>query len=132
MVNIKLKAQSWSIDIALGVIVFIVAFFVFYALLNADSNTKAGSLKKEATIVIKQVGSGESLVRIIDNNEINETKAGALKNLNYDELKRELRIEGDFCIYLEDEQGNLVLINQSYKGIGAPNIDIGGAPCSQK
>ena len=108
------------------------AFFIFYALINSNPDTKAGSLKEEATIIIKQVGSGGSLIRVIDNNEINLTKAGALKNLDYDQLKKKLRIEGDFCIYLEDKQGNLVLINNSYKGIGTPNIALGGTPCSQK
>lgn len=132
MILINPKAQSWSIDITLGVVVFMAAFFIFYALINSNPDTKASSLKEKATIIIKQVGSGDSLIRIIDNNEINLTRAGALKNLNYDQLKKELRVEGDFCIYLENEDGNLVLINNSYKGIGAQNIALGSTPCSQK
>ncbi len=131
MLKIKLKAQSWSIDIALGVIIFMAAFFIFYALLNANPNTKASNLKEEASIVIKQITS-EGQIRIIDNNEINISKINELKSLSYEELKRRLRIEGDFCIYLEDEKGNLILINNSYRGIGSPNINLSGTPCSQK
>jgi len=126
------KSQSWSIDIILGVIVFMAAFFVFYALLNADQGSKAGSLKEEASVIIKQVTADNSLVRVIDSNEVNISRLNELKNLSYDELKRRLKIEGDFCIYLEDEKGNLILINNSYKGIGAANINLSGAPCSQK
>jgi len=119
-------------DIALGVIVFMAAFFIFYSLLNASPNEKSVNLKEEASIVIKQIGSGDASIRFIDNNEVNITKVNELKNLSYDELKRRLRIESDFCIYFEDDKGYIVLINNSYKGIGAPNINLSGTPCSQK
>lgn len=132
MTSANSKAQSWSIDVILGVIIFIAAFFIFYGLLNENPNTKSDSLKEEASAVIRQIGSESSLVRVIDNNEINTTKAGALKNAEYGKLKGTLRIEGDFCVYLEDEEGNLVLINDSYQGIGAQNIDLGSTPCSQR
>ena len=132
MININQKSQSWSIDIALGVIIFMAAFFIFYTLLNANPNTKANNLKEEASIVIKQVTSEGSLIRVVDGNEINVSKLNELKNISYDELKRMLRIEGDFCIYMEDDKGNLVLINNSYRGIGASSINLSGSPCSQK
>ena len=107
------------------------AFFIFYSLLGQNFNIKADSLKQEASSVIKEVSSGESLIRIVDNNEVNVTKIGMLKNISYDELKFRFRIEGDFCIYIEDDNGNLVLINNSYRSIGAPTINVSGVPCSQ-
>ena len=119
-------------DIALGIIVFMAAFFIFYSLLNANPNTKVGNLKEEASIIIKQFDSGDASMRIIDNKEVNISKVNELKNLSYDELKRRLRIESDFCIYFEDDKGYIVLINNRYKGIGAPNINLSGTPCSQK
>ena len=108
------------------------AFFVFYALLNSNPAEKASGLKKDASTVIKQVASKENPVSIVDNNEVNVTKLNQLKSMSYDELKTIFRIGGDFCIYLEDEKGNIVLINNSYKGIGSPNINLSGTPCSQK
>lgn len=119
-------------DIALAVIVFMAAFFIVYSLLNANPNAKVSSLKQEASNIIKQIGSGDALIRIIDNNEINISRANELKNLSYDELKRRLGIESDFCIYFEDDRGYIVIINNSYKGIGAPSINLSGTPCSQK
>ena len=131
MINLK-KAQSWSMDIALGVIVFMAAFFIFYSLLNANPNTKVGNLKEEASIIIKQFDSGDASMRIIDNKEVNICMFNVLMYLSFDDLKRRLRIESDFCIYFEDDKGYIVLINNSYKGIGAPNINLSGTPCSQK
>ena len=132
MISIKSKAQSFSIDIALGIIVFMAAFFIFYSLLSENPNTKAVSLRNDASAIIEQVGSGNGLIRLINNNEVNITKANELKNISYDELKRRLRIESDFCIYLEDDRGYIVILNNSYRGIGAPSINLSGAPCSQK
>ena len=130
VIGINSKAQTWSIDVILGVILFLSAFFIFYSLLNQNFN-KTDSLKQEASSVIKEVSSGDSLIRIVDNNELNITRIGMLKNISYDELKFKFRIEGDFCIYIEDEEGNLVLINNSYRSIGSPMINVSGVPCSQ-
>ena len=114
MVKIKSKAQSWSIDVALGVLIFIVAFFIVYALSSESPNEKAGSLKQDASLVIKQVSSQQ---------ELNE-----LKSKTYDDLKRKFKVEGDFCIYLEDEKGNLIPIGNQ-RGIGSSDITIAGLPC---
>ena len=109
-----------------------VTFLTIYALVSSNQNSKVSELKEEASIVIKQIDADGSIIKIIDNNEVNQSRLNQLKNLSYDELKRELRINGDFCIYLEDDKGNLVLLNNSYKGIGAPTINLSGTPCSQK
>ena len=132
MINISIKAQSWSIDVILGVLVFMAAFFVFYAMLNTNQGAKVGDLKQEASIVVKEVSSSNSLLSIVNGNEINISKVNELKNLSYEELKRRLRIENDFCLYFEDDKGYIVIINNSYKGVGASNINLSGTPCSQK
>lgn len=116
----------------MAVVVFFTAFIIFYVIVSSNSGTKVSTLKKEASVVIKQIASDEYLYKIVDGNELNASRLGQLKNISYDELKRMLRINGDFCIYIEDEQGNLVLINDSYRGIGSPNINLSGVPCSQK
>lgn len=132
MVSISPKSQSWSIDVTLGVIVFMAAFFIFYAVINSNPNAKVNGLKDDASSVISQIGSQDSQLGIVDSNEINESRLGSLKNLTYSELKRRFRTEGDFCIYFEDEKGNIILINNSYMGIGAPSINLSNTPCSQK
>ena len=116
----------------LAAVIFMSSFFIFYALFSEDSNTKISNLRDDASTVIKQVSTADNSLKIINSNEVNVSKIQELKNLSYDELKSRLRIEGDFCIYFEDEKGNIILINNSYKGVGTPNINISGTPCSQK
>lgn len=114
MVKIKFKAQSWSIDVALGVLVFIVAFFIVYALSGSNPNEKASSLKQDASVVIKQVSSQQ---------ELND-----LKSSSYKDLKQKFKVDGDFCIYLEDEKGNLIPMGNQ-RGIGSSDITLAGLPC---
>ena len=128
----KKKAQSWSVDVVLGSIIFIVAFFAFYSLLNANTNPTVDDLKNDAATVIREVATDDSRFSVVHNNEVNITRIMELKNYTYDELKMIMRIQSDFCIYFENEKGVVVLINNSYKGVGAPTINISGTPCNEK
>ena len=132
MIKTEPKAQAWSVDITLAIVIFMGIFLVIFALFNQGSVEKTKNLQQEAAIVIKQISGGDTSLRIVRNNEVNISKIEELKNLSYEELKSRLRIEGDFCIYFEDGKGNVILINNSYRGIGASSINISGVPCSQK
>lgn len=107
------------------------AFFLFYAFVYDEPSGKAVKLKEEASQVMRQISSGDAALRITDQNEINLSKIAELKNLSYSELKSMLRVEGDFCIYLEDEKGNIVVLNNTYKGIGSSSINISNTPCNE-
>ena len=129
MASIKSKAQSWAVDITIATVVFVGAFFLFYALLYTNTNTQAEDLQKDAALIIRQVATS---LKIIHNNEVNVSRLNEIKNLSYDELKTVLRTEGDFCIYFEDEKGNIILINNSYRAVGAPIINLSGIPCNSR
>ena len=126
------KSQAWSVDVILAVVIFMGSFFIYYALANSSPDSEVAGLKADANSVIKQVSNEGNTLSVVSQQEINITKIGELKNLNYDDLKSQLRVDGDFCIYIEDEKGNLVMINESYRGVGSQNINISGVPCSQK
>ena len=125
------KSQSWSVDVVIACIIFIGAFFAFYALLNKSTTPNLADLRDDASILIREIASPEAPLRVVDNNELNITKINDMKNLTYDELKRRLRINSDFCIFLENENGELILLNNSYRGVGAPTISLNGTPCDQ-
>lgn len=131
MIEILKKSQSWSVDIILAVMLFMGVFFLFYALLDDNPAARAKNLKDEASVVIKQVSSEGVSVNILDKQQINISRLNELKNLSYDELKRRLRVESDFCIYLEDDKGYVVILNNSYKGIGSGSINISKTPCNE-
>ncbi len=126
---INLKAQSWSIDIILGFVIFIVATVIFYSILNTNTELKVEKSKKEALMAIQYITSDNKLVGIVDGDKLSEIKLERLNLLSYGDLKKGLGTEGDVCIYLEDEKGNVIPIKGSKMGIGTPNIIIDDKSC---
>ena len=106
------------------------SFFLFYTLLYDDPSENAIRLKREASEVIKQISSDNQL-SIINESEIDPSKISELRNLSYDVLKARLRVEGDFCIFLEDEKGNIIVLNDTYVGIGSGIINVSNTPCNE-
>lgn len=122
------KSQAWSIDFVIGISVFMGALVIFYTLLNPASNEKPIILQKDASFIAKEVEEEESPLTVMEGNIVNETK---LDNLigRYSSIKKNLGIKNDFCIYFEDENGNIMPIKEGVTGIGSSDIKIGGIQC---
>ena len=127
-----LKSQAFSMDIMFAVIIFIGTILFFYAILDTSQDNKADELQNEASKVLKDVLSKDSGVGIADGAKINGTKLEELLG-NYSGIKSKLRIKNDFCIYFEDDSGNIVYINttksKNYTGIGSKIINVSNIPC---
>lgn len=121
------KSQVWSFDVILAIIMLIVAFFIFYFLLKPQTENKFQDLKKEAALV-----AGEVLpnITISGTEQIDEDKLRILLEEAYPELKKKFRSGADFCIYFEDEQGNVVYIRPGVTGLGSSEINVSGVPCN--
>ena len=122
------KSQAFSMDIMLAVIIFIGTVFFFYAILNTSQGSKADELQDEASKVLTGILSENPDLKITDENKINTTKLEELLG-NYSGLKGKLKVKNDFCIYFEDEGGNIVYINATYTGIGSGIINVSDVPC---
>ena len=46
---------------------------------------------------------------------IEESKLDQIREMSYDDFKNSLGAENDFCIYIEDEKGNIILAKGSGK-----------------
>lgn len=70
---------------------------------------------------------------ILDGNEISFASGGVVdqgklnqvKGMDYKELKNYLNAKQDFCMYMEDENGNILLAK------GSPKLSEGGEACSK-
>jgi len=131
---IEIKAQAWSMDIALAVVIFIVAFFVIYNIVASRAPSDISGLQQEAERISKEIISQNSSLSLVDGEILNETKILNLSGQNYIELKKKIRIENEFCIYFEDEEGNVINITDASGryalSIGYPEINISGVPCN--
>ena len=122
------NSQAFSMDIMLAVIIFIGTIFFFYAILDTTQGTKADELQSEASKILKDMLSKDSDVRITDGTKINSTKLEELLG-NYSEIKSKLKVKNDFCIYFEDENGNIIYVNTTYTGLGSGIINVSDIPC---
>ena len=127
--------QSWSLDIILAFVIFVLVIGIFYAILGNKKEDKTQDLTVESKTVISNLDTSNGRnnnLTIIDNGKITDQELVTLYGSNYDQLKRELGIRGDFCIYIVDQYGNLVTTNVNGEEIGSfgnPNYDVNGQPC---
>ena len=96
------KSQAWSMDIMIAMVIFISIIFVFYSILSNNGDNKIRELKDDALIVAGNIDITKNPNRIEE-----------LLREDYSELKKKLRVKNEFCIFLEDEEGNVIPANRA-------------------
>jgi hypothetical protein len=124
------RGQSWSFDIALAVVIFILTTITFFAFSNSDNARKLGAVQSEAHYLLEHAKAENSALQIIDGQEVDVVKLQQLALADYEQLKEESGISNDFCIYFEDEEGNVVPID-GHNGIGSSSINVSDVPCTE-
>ncbi len=130
-----MKAQVWSADIIVAIIMFfliILGFFYITGLKSQSEQLKAMTSEAEKLHESLTTAGNKSSQAFIEGNKVDSQKLSELANMSYEDLKRQLGIEGgDFCIHFEDEDGNIIYISGNKVGIGSGKIDISGTPCNE-
>ena len=80
---------------------------------------------------MQDISTPDNSVAVVDQNTINKTKLEQLVASDYETLKEQLRINSEFCIYLEDENGDIIYMDPATIGKGSDTINISGVPCSE-
>ncbi len=128
------RGQSWSVDIIFGVIVFALIIGIFYAIISSDRMGRNDELYEESKAISLKFNSestSSSEYRFVEDGAINKEKLEDLTNKDIDEIKEELGIKNKFCIYIIDQDGNLIPINNT-AGIGYSDLNLSGTPCGQE
>lgn len=58
-------------------------------------------------------------ISFANNGVVDENKLKEIRNMDYADFKKSLKAKNDFCVYIEDENGNVILV----KGSGKLNGD---------
>ncbi len=117
-------------DIMLGIIIFIGAAFFFYSTFSSKQGSDAEELENDALKVMSRIVSNDPDVSIVTGTEVDIVKLQALLGEDYTQIKEKLRVGSDFCIFLEDEKGNIVYITPGQPGVGSDIIKVSNVPCS--
>lgn len=102
------QGQSWSLDIILAFVIFVLIIGIFYALLSNNKKDKTNDLTLESSTVINNLDSANGQITpltIIDKGNLNKDWTGTLYASDYETVKRKLGIKGEFCIYIVDQEG---------------------------
>jgi hypothetical protein len=116
------KAQTWSIDLVLGVVIFLLIVIIIYALI-ASRPARENQLRDDADRIYSKLDSksntNDGVPKIVDGNTISRTELEKLYAQDYETLKQKLGITSDFCILLvTDNNGIINTTNGSSIGKG--------------
>jgi len=130
--------EKHHIFFSVGIGIAIILFFYLITLPQQDSYAdKTGKEDVVSTDIDKRL-------YFVDGNKIDEAILQEMAGKSCDELKQELGIDKDFCIYFEDENGEMIEFSATGAavGIGCPGLSfkvydkkgnyMGTKPCSNR
>jgi len=132
----KRSGQSWSMDLVIAVVVFGFIAVVFYSLLTIQQRPSVDELQVRAQQIENRLGSNiGSCGPIIQGQTITMEQLRCLYAQDPAALHQELGVPGNFCIYVEDSDGTILVVqNQSgytWTAIGDNALIVGGQPCGE-
>ena len=64
-------------------------------------------------------------VSLANNGIVSENQLKKIQSIDYNDFKKSLNIDNDFCLYIEDENGNIILSK------GSSKLNANGLPCKE-
>ncbi|MBC8500137.1 MAG: hypothetical protein ISS25_05000 [Nanoarchaeota archaeon] len=132
------KGQAWSIDLIIGLLVFVLILVIFYTLIGGEKESKVREFTGKADVVAERLFE-EGLVDPVTG-EFNDEKFLELAEEDYEGLKERLGIVGDFCLFIEgktfDGRPYIKFIlddtSEGWTSIGSSDLDISDFQCGEK
>ena len=103
-------------EIVLVLIVAVLAMVV--GIYDKSNHTPFVEAEKITDVIL-----GNQRINFAGNGVVDEAKLNQIKVTNYNDLKDALDIKNDFCIYIKDETGSIILAK------GSPAVNIDGVRC---
>jgi len=136
VLSILTKAQVFSLDLIIAVLVFGSAILIYYKnitnLSDQDEELLDDLLIDAKSISNSLVSQGypynwnkDNVVRIgiTDNNRINETKLEQFSMIPYNEGRKLFGTAYNYYVFFRDKDNNILPFNESLEGIGKPGVN---------
>ncbi|MEA3431035.1 MAG: hypothetical protein U9R08_07210 [Nanoarchaeota archaeon] len=128
------KGQVFTGDLLVGIMIFLIAFggivvFLYYS----ETKVALPNLIDDGKLVSRTVtGAGGVGVRG-EEGEIDLNKLRDLGEDNYTELKNDLGVRSDFCVFFLDLEGKMVDVGGKYTiGSNGTEINVSGFKCGER
>jgi hypothetical protein len=132
------RGQVWSIDVLLAVVIFVSVILIFYVTMVPRQKPQMKDLEIESGALKLELEKNNEF-GFITNDEVNSTKFQAFidnATANYTDLKKKLGVKGEFCLFYEDSDGNVVPISlndtMQLIGVGNSSIKVAGFNCGSQ
>ncbi len=114
-VNSK-KAQTWSFDLIVAVVLFIVVVALFYSFLSSRNDVDATTTSLESGVaqvanLINCDTSSNQDICFITRSRVENAKLTTLTQQDYQIIRDALGVRGDFCIFIRDGNGAIRYLN---------------------
>ncbi|MBI2650304.1 hypothetical protein HYX04_03245 [Candidatus Woesearchaeota archaeon] len=107
------KKQKPKLKIDEIALVFVVAVIVM--LVSIYGKMSKGNEPKMEAEKITEILLDEHAVSFANNGIVDGNRLKEIRNMNYNDFKKSLNAKNDFCIYIEDGSGNIILAKGSSK-----------------
>lgn len=122
------KGQAWSIDLIIAVLIFGLIMVIFYTLITADSEPKIEQLNSKASALAEKIFNMGLVDQVTG--ELNDTVFVILSDKDYEELRGELGVVGDFCLFIEtNDLPAQIMFIQNRSSIGSEDFNLSGYKC---
>ncbi|PIN80838.1 hypothetical protein COV13_02955, partial [Candidatus Woesearchaeota archaeon CG10_big_fil_rev_8_21_14_0_10_32_9] len=110
--NFRKKGQAWSLDLIIGVVLFLLILVVVYSLLSSKP-TQNNELRSDADKIFTKMDAinnpSQNLPKVVQGNSLSEDELIKLYGLSYDELKAEMGVTEEFCIVVVDDFDSIIV-----------------------
>lgn len=123
--RINKQAQTITLDLIIGISIFLTAIVLFYYLFGIDVT------KTEEEDAAEQIIEGLSGNEYFRDGELDSDEISALSAMNCTALKEFFNTNKNVCIYATDKNGNLVELNNKI-ALGCGGIEINNVVCGEE
>ena len=105
------KGQTWSFDLIIAVVLFVIVVGLFYGFITKDEQNKENELQQGTKVLAYKLNCDTNPNYkncVVNDGVVTEDALDKLYQEDYEKLKKDLNIKGEFCIYLRDTDGNLI------------------------
>ena len=113
-----MKKPNYKIDEI--VLVFIVVVIVMIVSIFEQNKPQTIEAEKITFLLLD-----DHKLSIANNGIVDNSKLQEIQSMNYEDLKNNLNAKKDFCVYIIDENGNIILAKGSQK------LAEDGVPCQE-
>jgi len=131
--KVGMRGQQWSLEVILAISIFIIVFVFMVSFLSFRPSDDTGRLELQSIALYEELrGPGGFL----DGNRVDLVKLQSWSAASRSEtqadlraIKRKVGMVGDFCIYFENAQGQIIpntLDGDIFYGVGDRTIQFNG------